>query len=152
MVTMAQRIELLRTEVGMSRPAISLALGLPKLAFERFETGRQTPTKEQQETIANYFGVSLFYLRGESNDRTRQDNWMDGAPLEQEPIYRPTPVAPKKAKATPEPIQGSMIDALFAGKQAQDQLKAIMLEVLKSPEGQAIVNKAVEQALNKTQK
>lgn len=150
MVTMAQRIELLRTEVGMSRPAISLALGLPKLAFERFETGRQTPTKEQQETIANYFGVSLFFLRGESNDRTRQDNWMDGAPLEQEPAFRPTPVAPKKVK--PEPIQGSMLDALFAGKQAQEQLKAIMLEVLKSPEGQAIVNKAVEQALKNGKK
>lgn len=151
MVTMAQRIELLRTEVGMSRPAISLALGLPKLAFERFETGRQTPTKEQQETIANYFDVSLFYLRGESNDRTRQDNWMDGAPLEQEPTYRPTPVAPKKPNK-PEPIQGSMLDALFAGKQAQEQLKAIMLEVLKSPEGQAIVNKAVEQAMKNGKK
>ena len=43
MVTMAQRIEQLRTEKGLSRPALSLALGLPKNAAEKFETGRATP-------------------------------------------------------------------------------------------------------------
>ena len=30
MITMAQRIETLRTERGLSRPALSAALGLPK--------------------------------------------------------------------------------------------------------------------------
>ena len=73
MVTMAQRIEALRTEAGLARVPASLELGFPKNAFEKFETGRQTPTKEQQEKLASYFGVSLFYLRGESNDRTRQE-------------------------------------------------------------------------------
>ena len=34
MVTMAQRIEQLRTEKGLSRPALSTALGLPKNAAE----------------------------------------------------------------------------------------------------------------------
>ena len=74
MVTLGQRLEELRTERGLSRPALSAALGLPKGAAEKFETGRQTPTKEQQEKIAAYFGVSLFYLRGESSDRTRQED------------------------------------------------------------------------------
>ena len=44
MITMAQRIEALRTERGLSRPALSAALGFPKTAVEKFETGRQTPT------------------------------------------------------------------------------------------------------------
>ena len=78
MVTMAQRIEQLRTEKGLSRPALSLALGLPKNAAEKFETGRATPTKEQQDKIARYFEVSLFYLKGETDDRTSQENWMKG--------------------------------------------------------------------------
>ena len=78
MVTMAQRIEQLRTEKGLSRPALSLALGMPKTAAEKFETGRATPTKEQQEKLASYFGVSLFYLKGETDDRTSQENWMRG--------------------------------------------------------------------------
>ena len=57
MVTMAQRIEALRTEAGLARVPASLELGFPKNAFEKFETGRQTPTKEQQEKLASYFGV-----------------------------------------------------------------------------------------------
>ena len=60
MITMAQRIEALRTERGLSRPALSAALGFPKTAVEKFETGRQTPTQDQQDKLASYFGVSLF--------------------------------------------------------------------------------------------
>ena len=47
MVTLAQRIESLRTEKGLSRPALAAALHFPKMAVEKFETGRQTPSKEQ---------------------------------------------------------------------------------------------------------
>ena len=152
MVTMAQRIEALRTEAGLSRPAASQALGFPKNAFEKFETGRQTPTKEQQEKMADYFGVSLFYLRGESNDRTRQEDWMSGAlPAEEEdaPVYRPAP-APKKVRTEPAAPQSStMLDALFAGKAAREQFKTMVLEVLRSPEGQAVIAQAVWKELAK---
>ena len=120
MVTMAQRIEALRTEAGLARVPASLELGFPKNAFEKFETGRQTPTKEQQEKLASYFGVSLFYLRGESNDRTRQEDWMSEgySGADEEPVYRPAP-APKKMKAE-APAQGAtMLDALFGGRQAR---------------------------------
>ena len=69
MISLAQRITELRTEKGMNRPELSAALGLPKNAIEKFETGRQTPTQEQQAKMAAYFQVSLFYLRGESPRR-----------------------------------------------------------------------------------
>lgn len=150
MVTMAQRIEALRTEAGLARVPASLALGFPKNAFEKFETGRQTPTKEQQEKLASYFGVSLFYLRGESNDRTRQEDWMSGgfAGDDAEPVYRPAP-APKKMKAE-EPAQGAtMLDALFGGRQAREQFRAMVLEVLRSPEGQEVIAQAVWKELAK---
>ena len=42
MVTMARRIEQLRTEKGLSRPALSAALGLPRMAVEKFETDRKS--------------------------------------------------------------------------------------------------------------
>ena len=64
MVTMAQRIEELRTKKAMSRPALAAALGLPRLSIEKFETGRQTPTQEQQQKLASAFGVSIDYLVG----------------------------------------------------------------------------------------
>lgn len=150
MVTLAQRIEQLRGEAGLSRPALSAALGLPKGAVEKFETGRQTPTKEQQEKIANYFGVSVFYLRGESSDRTRQEDWMSmaGAGPEPEPV-RPAPAPPRKPKKE-EPAQGgTLLEALLSGRQAQEQLRAAVLEVLRSPEGQALLAKAVRQEMEK---
>lgn len=149
MVRIAQRIEALRTEVGLSRPAISLALGFPKVAFEKFETGRQTPSKEQQEKMAAYFGVSLFYLRGESNDRTSQDNWMNESTfsVSEEPVRpAPRPVSPKKKLQQAEG-QSTMFDAMFSSRQAQDQLRSLLLEVLKSPEGQAVLERAVTTVL-----
>ena len=74
MVTLAQRIEELRTARGLSRPALAAALGFPRTAIEKFETGRQTPTQDQQNKLASYFGVSLFYLRGETNDTTQMSD------------------------------------------------------------------------------
>lgn len=142
MVTMAQRIEALRNEFGLSRPAMAAALGLPKGAVEKFEAGRVTPTKDQQEKLAAYFGVSVLYLRGESGDRTRQDDWMDMAASEPEPDHRPAP-APKRPKAAEAQPQGGVFDALLASKQVQDMLRGIVLDTLKSPEGQALIRKAL---------
>ena len=108
------------------------------------------PTKEQQEKLASYFGVSLFYLRGESNDRTRQEDWMSEgySGADEEPVYRPAP-APKKMKAE-APAQGAtMLDALFGGRQAREQFRAMVLEVLRSPEGQEVVAQAVWKELAK---
>jgi len=150
MVTMAQRIEALRDEAGLSRPALAAALGFPKNAIEKFETGRATPTKDQQEKMAAYFGVSLFYLRGESGDRTRQEDWMSGGltAAEEEPVYRPAPV--KRPKAESASSGGAtMLDALFSSKQAKDQFKAMVLEVLRSPEGQEVIAQAVWKELAK---
>lgn len=147
MVTLGQRIEELRTERGLSRPALSAALGLPKGAAEKFETGRQTPTKEQQEKLCAYFGVSIFYLRGESSDRTRQEDWMDGAGAAEEPVFVPK-AAPKPQK-TAEAPQGGMFDALLASKQVQELLRTIVLDTLKSPEGQALIAKAVRSELGR---
>ena len=148
MVTMAQRIEALRTEAGLSRPALSSALGFPKSAFEKFETGRQTPTKEQQERIAAHFGVSLFYLRGESSDRTRQEDWMNLSGPAEDPEPRPAPPPPKKVRAA-EPEGATLLDARLTGRQAQEGLRSAVLEVLRSPEGQALLAQAVRRELER---
>ena len=138
MVTLAQRLEALRTERGLSRPALSAALGFPKNAVEKFETGRQTPSKEQQESMAEFFGVSLFYLRGESGDRTRQDAWMEGDFDAEEPGHVPLPAAPKpkpKGETPPAGGAGSLLDSLLTGKPFQQAMHDAVLEVLRSPRG-----------------
>lgn len=153
MITLAQRIEALRTERNLSRPALSAALGFPKNAIEKFETGRQTPTQEQQDKIASFFGVSLFYLRGESSDRTRMETWMDSAYADDEPVTPPP--APKRPAYTPAPPsrggqqEGSLFDAFLSSKTFQDSLRATVLDVLRSPEGQEILARTVRKELSR---
>nr|WP_326126461.1 helix-turn-helix transcriptional regulator [uncultured Oscillibacter sp.] len=147
MVTMAQRILELRSERGLSRPALSAALGFSRMAVEKFETGRQTPTQDQQEKLASFFGVSVLYLRGENNDRIRMDDWMDGAFLDQP---APAPETPKRQKPAPAAAgEGTMLDALLTGKKFQEALRGTVLEVLRSPEGQELLAKAVRREMGK---
>lgn len=142
MITMAQRIQQLRAERGVSGPALSAALGLPRTAIEKFEAGRQTPTQDQQQKLASFFGVSAFYLRGESDDRTQMSDWMDGAFLDEPaPAPAPAPAHPAKKAAVSE--DGAVFDAFLNSKKFQEALRTAVLDVLRSPDGQALIEKAV---------
>ena len=151
MVTIAQRIEALRTEKGLSRPALATALGFPRMAVEKFETGRQTPSKEQQEKMADFFGVSLFYLKGESNDRTRQDNWMDGDFVDDEPAFvAPVRKAVRSAVQNSAPAeQGTLMDSFVNSKSFQEMVRTAVLDVLRSPEGQNLLTQAIRKELSR---
>ncbi len=153
MITMAQRIEALRIERGLSRPALSAVLGFPKTAVEKFETGRQTPTQDQQDKLASYFGVSLFYLRGESDDPTRMESWLNTGYVEEEPAPRPVPrpAAPKIVAQSSAAGQNdsNMFSAFMKSKSFQDLLRATVLDVLRSPEGQELIAKAVRKEVGR---
>ena len=153
MVTLAQRIEELRTAKGLSRPALAAALGFPRTAIEKFETGRQTPTQDQQSKLASYFGVSLFYLRGETNDTTQMSDWMDGAFLD-EPAPAPAPKRAVKpaAAAASGGEGGTMFDAFLTSKKVQEALRTAVLDTLRTPEGQEILAKAIRRELASRQK
>lgn len=154
MVTMAQRIEALRIEKGLSRPALSAALGLPKSAAEKFETGRQTPTQDQQKKLASLFGVSVFYLRGESDDRTDMDSWLNGS-FADEPVQpaRPVRPAPPERPAVTASSggqgEGAVFSALLKSKAFQDMVHDAVVQALRSPEGQALIAGAVRKELNR---
>lgn len=143
MINLAQRIGELRAERGVSRSALSETLGFPKNAVEKFETGRQTPSQEQQEKLASHFGVTLQYLRGETNDRTRMDDWLNAVPGGESPA----PTRRAAAPAAPPAAQGSVLDSLLNEKKFQDSLRAAVLDVLRSPEGQELVARAVHREL-----
>ena len=153
MITIAQLIEALRTERGLSRPALSAVLGFPKTAVEKFETGRQTPTQDQQDKLASYFGVSLFYLRGESDDPTRMESWLNTGYVEEEPAPRPVPrpAAPKIVAQSSAAGQNdsNMFSAFMKSKSFQDLLRATVLDVLRSPEGQELIAKAVRKEVGR---
>ena len=150
MVTMAQRIEELRTKKAMSRPALAAALGLPRLSIEKFETGRQTPTQEQQQKLASAFGVSIAYLRGETDDPTSMDNWLSGAVPAEDPVVLPKAVRRAPAAVVAQSGDSGKNDggAVFSALLKSDSFKALVretvLDVLKSPEGQALLAKAAK--------
>lgn len=153
MVTMAQRIEALRTEKGLSRPALSAALGLPRNATEKFETGRQTPTQDQQKKLASFFGVSVFYLRGESDDRTQMENWLNNS-FSDEPAQpvRPAQPAPERPVVTASSGgqgEGAVFSALLKSKAFQDMVHDAVVQALRSPEGQSLIAAAVRKELNR---
>lgn len=152
MVTMAQRIEALRTEKGLSRPALSAALGFPKNAAEKFETGRQTPTQEQQEKMASFFGVSLFYLRGETNDRTQMENWLNASFADEAPaapVVR-RPAAPRTvAHSSSGGEESPMVGAFLKSRAFQDMVRSTVADFLRSSEGQELLSKAVRRELDR---
>ena len=150
MVTIAQRIEALRTQKGLSRPALSAALGLPRMAVEKFETGRQTPNQEQQEKIAKFFGVSLFYLRGESDDTTDMASWLSGNVPDEPAAPAPRPAAKAVvAQSSGGSEDGAVFSALLKSKSFQSMVRDTVLDVLRSPEGQELIAKAVRKELRK---
>ena len=146
MITMAKRIEELRTERGLSRPALAAALGMPRMSVEKFETGRQTPSQDQQKKLAEYFGVPVPYLRGETSDTTTMGDWMDGAFMDRP---APAPVAhkivrPVVVESSGDSGSGAMADAFLNSKKFQESLRQAVLDVLRSPEGQQLLAKAVQ--------
>lgn len=150
MVTMAQRLEALRMERGLSRPALSAALGLPKTAMEKFETGRQTPTQDQQRKLADYFGVTLPYLRGESDNPTEGDIWLAGGLPEDAPVRVPAaPPVPKKPRPAAVQEDGAVFGALLKSPSFQALMRDAALEALRSPEGQELLAKAVRRELGR---
>lgn len=140
MVTLGQRIGELRTAKGLSAAAVSAALGLPKGLVEKFERGRQTPTKDQQEQLAGFFEVSVMYLRGESSDPTRMSNWMEELPAEPEPDEPKFQQKSKKPTQEPKP-EGALLDSLLATEQVRSLLKQIVLDTLRSPEGKELIKR-----------
>ncbi len=152
MVTMAQRIEELRTKKGISRPALAAALGLPRLSVEKFETGRQTPTQEQQQKLASRL-----------RRVPRLSPGRDGRPHQHGQLAQrrracrrsPWSACPRRSGRATAAVVAQSGDngksdggAVFGALLKSDSFKALVretvLEVLKSPEGLALLAKAVK--------
>ena len=77
---------------------------------------------------------------------------MDGAWADEEPAApagRPAP-RPKAAPAAEQgESAGGMFDAFARNKQFQELLRATVLEVLRSPEGQEILSRTVRRELDR---
>lgn len=138
MITLGQRLEKLRTGKNISAAALAAALGMPRLSIEKIEAGRLTPSKEQQDKLAAYFGVTVQYLRGETDENIGMANWMDGSFTDDEPA------APVKAPKIKPDVRKKEDGAVFNLLLKSDAFKTAVLAVLKTPEGQKLIAEAMK--------
>ena len=65
-----ERIKELRKEMGLSQEKVAQELSMYVTTYRRYESGERELPMEVAVCIADYYGVSLDYLAGRSNDRT----------------------------------------------------------------------------------
>ena len=64
-----ERLKSLRKSMNLTQQDLASALGITIRQYQRYESGEQTTTLENLIAIADYFGVSLDYLCGRSDER-----------------------------------------------------------------------------------
>lgn len=67
-MTFSERLKQLREHKGISRDDLAKHLGLSYWAISKYETGERTPDHATLQEIADYFGVSIDYLLGRTDD------------------------------------------------------------------------------------
>ncbi len=63
-----ERLRRLREKVGRKQYAVAECCGLSRRTYRRYESGEKEPSVESLEAIADYFEVSMDYLRGRTDN------------------------------------------------------------------------------------
>lgn len=65
----SERLRELRGECGQTQQQVADGLGIPRQHYHKFEAGENLPSLERAIALADYFGVSLDYLTGRTEER-----------------------------------------------------------------------------------
>ena len=65
----ADRIKELRLERGLTQEAVGEIIGVKRYAVYSYEKGRACPEMKGLVALADYFGVSMDYLAGRTDNR-----------------------------------------------------------------------------------
>lgn len=65
-----ERLKQLRLEKNMHKTEIAKALNITAQSYGLYENEKRSPDYTTLKQIADYFGVSMSYLLGETNERT----------------------------------------------------------------------------------
>ena len=69
MATFEERLSELRKERGLSQGDLGKVLGVTRWSVLNYEAGKNRPDYEGLMTLADYFGVSLDYLTGRTDQK-----------------------------------------------------------------------------------
>ena len=66
---LAERLKELRKERGVRQEQVAVALDISMSAYCNYEQGKREPTASVLVRMADYYGVSVDYLLGRSDER-----------------------------------------------------------------------------------
>lgn len=66
---LAERLKELRKERGVRQEQVAVALDISMSAYCNYEQGKREPAASVLERMADYYGVSVDYLLGRSDER-----------------------------------------------------------------------------------
>lgn len=69
MAKLFERLRLLRKEQNLPQEKTAAEIGVGFSTYRRYETGERVPDADVLVRIADYYGVSLDYLVGRSEER-----------------------------------------------------------------------------------
>jgi transcriptional regulator with XRE-family HTH domain len=69
MDTLADRLKQLRSEKRLTQLEVAQAIGVSHAGYQKYEYSEINPRNDKIKKLANFFGVSVEYLRGETDDR-----------------------------------------------------------------------------------
>ena len=67
------RLKSLRNENSLNQSEVAEELGIARTTYANYEQGKRFPGKENLIAIAEYFGVSIDYLLGETDEKQSAD-------------------------------------------------------------------------------
>lgn len=69
MIKLAERMQELRKEKEKTQKDMAEFLGITLRAYQNYEGGGRRPNLESLEVLADFFGVTIDYLVGHSDER-----------------------------------------------------------------------------------
>ena len=103
------RLVQLRKELNLTQTEFAEKIGFSRTAISAWEIGRNEPSNEDTIKIADFFGVSVDYIIGNSNIRKSYvpaDKWIDESKYKKE--INPDGTISYKAKFEPIPVIGKI--------------------------------------------
>ena len=76
MLKFQENLYSLRKKTGLSQKQMAEKLGLSYRSYRRYESGETEPTLSALLCIADYFGVTLDYLVGRTDEPSPGEMWL----------------------------------------------------------------------------
>lgn len=117
----SQRLKILRKEKGKTQQNIADLLEVRRSTYGEYERGKIVPPMDKMKVLADYFGVSVDYLFGNTNFETHKER-NEADPLD----------ISKQMKIMLEYLQDNQSALTYEGELLDDESRELLLSSLEN--------------------